>query len=664
MTQFPQRHNNHSLESRSELFLKSHLPADWIIDKPTDYGIDYKVEIVKDRAVNGQNFSIQLKAHQQPGKGNAITVTLERPTINLYLARLEPVLLVCYIAEHNEAYCAWFSDKTVNLTKPNQSFTIRLDAKNKISSLNWEEVSAKVDAIFSRRSLLYSFPEYDFAEMGIDEKTAVGHYINKDYDTAIYQFKQIYKKDQAAVWLNYIAMCHYQLYQYKDALSVINHALGMADLTEIRLNKASILAEYGIETDNKAMLIQASEIFKTQLDQKEDSMRHYNYANTLGALNEHELAKENYKKALKINPNLATAWKNLGSVYAVQKNVAKELECFDRALNINPTLPQALLCKGITLIRNLEQYEQGMAYLERAFQAESGLFQKYTGGFFWFALASFKIGKTRNGIEFLEKGLEQYPGDPYLLNLKRDYYKDNWHKTPELVPMAKQFMLYRLELEPGDVYALECLMRIYLAENNKISAFALLKKHTVLFRDTDIDNCTNSMFDITPYLDALKNYHHYCQFRYQHPLEKFVNKKNSQLFYFELNEMVGLKLFNESMEFIYKNRKDKKFEQKFIQHQLKVSKIYYPETAPYAISASVEDTDPFGEQMCYAIVHIPILAMRELGRINGYLTVKMSLYSRKTGVAINNAEEQEISRAIRMACLEKIQQRYHFFPNP
>lgn len=633
------------------------------MDKPVDYGIDFKIDIVKNRQVIGQNFSVQLKAHEQLGRGKLITASLDRSTINLYLARLEPILIICYITEQNEAYYTWFTENSVDLTKNQQSHSLRFNPDNKISVLNWDIIANRVDEIFSRRFLLHSFPEFDFSNMGAEEKDAAAHYLKQDYETAGYLFKQLQKRNPSGCWLNSIAMCHYALYQYKDALVNINKALSMADLTEIRLNKAAILAEYGIESGNRAMVLEAKQIFRSAVDIDGNTGQHFNYANTLGWLGENEEAKKQYEKVLKMNPNHAEAWKNLGEIYSRTKKTTKEFQCYDNALAIKPKLPQALMCKGIALIREHQNYEDGIIYLNQTIEVEPDLFSKYSSGYFWFAYANFKTENKHRGLDFLSQGLNHYPGDPYLLNLKRDYFKENWQSSEEIKSEAIEFMLYRLELEPNDAIALECLIRIYLSEENKIEAINSLRKHTVLFRRSVMSEIINEYFNIEPFLDALYNYQHYCNFRHEHPMEKDLNPKLSPTFYFEFTELVGLKMFHDCLEYIKNNKENKNFEKNIFTYQFEQALKYYPFTAPFMMTESVEQKKIFGEQMCNAMVHIPILAIREIARINGYFTVKYNLNKHKMNLAVKGSKEKEYNQKILLACLTEIQQRYHFFPD-
>ncbi|UUC47374.1 tetratricopeptide repeat protein [Flavobacterium cerinum] len=462
--------------------------------------------------MNGQNFSVQLKSHAKLASGKPITAKLERSTINLYLAILEPVLIIYYIAEHDEAYYCWFTEKTVDLTKKNKSFTISFNSTNKLSSIDWNTISSHIEEIFSRRFLLHSFPEHTFSEMGIEEKEASAHFIKGDFTSALHIYYQLQKKSPSAHLLNSIALCHYELYQYKDALKNINEALAIIDSSTIRLNKASILTEYGIESGNKAMVLEASTIFKSSLDENEDYNQHYNYANTLRWLGYYDEAKKHLKIALDKNPNYAEAWKNLGEIYSKKGDTDKEINCYKNALAINPKLAPALMSMGIALIREMQNFDEGIKYLEKAVMEDPDLFSKFSTGYFWLSFANFGIDQNSKGEFYLSQGLTHYPGDPYLLNLKRNLFVERWHESPEKKRLAKEFMLFRLNFEPNDTIALECLCKIYFNDGENSRMFELIKNRTVLFQNTSTVEFIESGFDLEPFLSSIRSYGDYCSF--------------------------------------------------------------------------------------------------------------------------------------------------------
>lgn len=66
MSDFPERHRNHEIETLSENYFRNQIPLSWVLNKFTlDYGVDYNCEIVIDKMVSGMNFSVQLKGKEK-----------------------------------------------------------------------------------------------------------------------------------------------------------------------------------------------------------------------------------------------------------------------------------------------------------------------------------------------------------------------------------------------------------------------------------------------------------------------------------------------------------------------------------------------------------------------------------------------------------------------
>ncbi|WP_421797457.1 DUF4365 domain-containing protein [Haliscomenobacter sp.] len=97
MNQFPQRPDQHVLDSKASKYLKAKLPDEWISDPiSSDYGIDYSVNIVNKGNVLGPNFSIQLKGKQDISGKVKATTQLKKSTLNYWNNRFEPILVVIY----------------------------------------------------------------------------------------------------------------------------------------------------------------------------------------------------------------------------------------------------------------------------------------------------------------------------------------------------------------------------------------------------------------------------------------------------------------------------------------------------------------------------------------------------------------------------------------
>jgi tetratricopeptide (TPR) repeat protein len=107
----PLRTREHALEKESRLAFEVLLPERWVYRRKDDddYGIDGEVEVFRDDGVGiGLTFLVQLKAtdEKSPDKGLARSVPLDRASYYRSLAL--PVLMVRYLAAHEQTYVRWF----------------------------------------------------------------------------------------------------------------------------------------------------------------------------------------------------------------------------------------------------------------------------------------------------------------------------------------------------------------------------------------------------------------------------------------------------------------------------------------------------------------------------------------------------------------------------
>ncbi|MCU0392073.1 MAG: DUF4365 domain-containing protein [Thermoflexibacter sp.] len=423
---YPKRDRNHIIEEYSERFLKSHIPIEWVINKfHIDYGTDYNCEIAsKEGEVTGRNFTIQLKGKEKESDDEFIKVTkIKRTTINRWLKRLEPTLIVVYVIDEKEAYWLWFKEDTVDLTKSNDSFLINIPRLNRFSTISWSDVEKNIIEIFNKKHLLYTNPKNVKFH---DEKQAWNYYYQGNYEKSLSIFNELIKTDNLnALYWNAIAIIYYQLYEYKKALIAINNALNIVkDEQTLLLNKATILTEFGMQNSDSIKMELAKEIYESLDKYKNDYNYYYNYANVLSGLKLYEKAEYNYVKCLELNPNFAEAWKNLGTNYFNTRKHQKEIECYDNALIINPNLPQALFSKGITIFKVYNQVNDGLELMQKAIKNSHNdqLAMSYPHAFFWIAEAYYALKDIQNALNWNDKGLTNNPSDEYLLNQRKRFF--------------------------------------------------------------------------------------------------------------------------------------------------------------------------------------------------------------------------------------------------
>ena len=105
---FPKRPLSHVSGDEAVSIFTANCPAEWIVSSiHPDYGLDLRIEITKDTAVTGEEFYVQIKGKQsiRPLSNGKVEVQISQPTINYWLGKLNPVLIVLVDVPNK---CFWF----------------------------------------------------------------------------------------------------------------------------------------------------------------------------------------------------------------------------------------------------------------------------------------------------------------------------------------------------------------------------------------------------------------------------------------------------------------------------------------------------------------------------------------------------------------------------
>lgn len=446
---FPIRHPNTVLESISEKYFKKHLPESWIAEKPTDYGIDWIISLVKNNCVVGLNFSVQLKAkHNIQGKP---AIRLKKSTLNYLFNRLEPGMIVLYDQRTEVAYWKWLHPADFDLSGEAGSFKVQFSSEQTLSSIDWEEVYQYVQKVFKVKNHLLTSLEYDLFNTSSEaEIKAWSHYFARNHDEAAFYFKRLVEQNAKPIWLQALAQCLYQVMDYRNAIIYINQALETDQSDEILLTKGSILAEDGIRTKDNRKLSEAEKVFSALYEKKANALNAYNYANTIYNLKKNEEAIKLYRHALALNPNYAEAWKNLGQVYYAIRRHDLEMECYNNALKINPELMQAKVSRAVTLGSIYEQYNNAIQILLECVETDKSLFAEFSAIYYWIGFFYARTGKINDALNWVNKGLDNNPGDSYLLNFKANFLYEILDSRQDLIDEALSFYSQNHQLNGND----------------------------------------------------------------------------------------------------------------------------------------------------------------------------------------------------------------------
>ncbi len=622
----PNRHNTHILETKSNKYFNNCIPDEWFIDKPDhDYGVDYIVNIAINNQVTGLNFSVQLKSTEKRVTNEKISIRLKHKTLGLFNTRLEPVLLVIYVQEDEEAYWYWFNDLDIDLTSSQKTFTINIPPENKLSLTNWDDIFKYVQHIFGIKKLIEGLKDIDYENLSDKEILAWKYYHADDYENAIFYFRNLLKdKPEDINMIEGLAHSLYLNYNYKEALQNINKVLEFSDKPSYHLIKACILAEDGIQNNIKGKIVKAKNIFKKFVNNNYyQDIHHYNYANTLSRLGENEEALKHYKICLELNPNNAEAWKNLAQVYFDINQHDKEIECYNKALNINPNLTQALFSKGVSLSFIYGKDKVGLDLMIEALDNDEDMLQKYTLGHYWLAYSNEKLDNLEESLKWIDKGLDYEPENIYFLNFKSKLLEKHWIDHEWIKNEAINFFEYRLELENNfpSLYFLIIINNI----KNEQEIIKLIKKYTSLIKNSNHNTLKKCDIRVNESITFLLHYNKYLNLRHTHPISRYIDHLISELFsispqFFEILDLIFANCYSNGILEFY-NTKDR---EQMIQKILSELSFAYK-----SIFVLIPD-DNFSEEdaisiMSHVCAEFPTIIKREFGVQVGYLTGALGL---------------------------------------
>jgi tetratricopeptide (TPR) repeat protein len=350
------------------------------------------------------------------------------------------------------------------------------------------------------------------------------YYRNGDHERASVEFKRYLKEnphDKTAFMA--LAWSEYRMYRYRDALRTINQALEIAPDDPDALGiKGCVLAEQGISEGKKTMLLMSREIFSQMVEHYGRWVDHYNFANTLGALGEHETAKSEYEAALEKDDRQAEVWKNLGESYFQLKRHDDELRCYDRALAINPNLTEALFSKGVTLLVIRGDSAQALALFRRARAADPELEKRWPHVWYWQARANLGAGNLQAARKDIEKGLQYHPDHHGLLQLKKEVLSQLWELDPKYETEAKAFFKFMIELMPNDFVSFAELMRIYNARGDYKTMWPEIGRVLIGKRQDVSHHVSLTEYNLDDVLRACRFNGAYAKFRSLNPIDSYV----------------------------------------------------------------------------------------------------------------------------------------------
>ena len=131
----------------------------------------------------------------------------------------------------------------------------------------------------------------------------------------------------------------------------------------------------------------------------------YCQGNAWTALKRYSEAISKYEEALQLQPGFAKCWKNMGSAYLSLDRREKAKECYERALEHNPTLFEALYCLGALLGKDGKDLPKALDCMNNIEVAPLPPIQQ-ASVLAWRAILCLKLGRYSEGIENGEKAIQ------------------------------------------------------------------------------------------------------------------------------------------------------------------------------------------------------------------------------------------------------------------
>lgn len=120
MTDYPRRPQPHIIGEEAVRIFRNSCDPQWIVStSEPDYGIDLKIELTSGGQVTGQECYVQVKGTTKiriPGYASKLgpIVTVKRSTLNYWLAKLNPIVVVLVDVNTKEIWYGWVDGGSIS----------------------------------------------------------------------------------------------------------------------------------------------------------------------------------------------------------------------------------------------------------------------------------------------------------------------------------------------------------------------------------------------------------------------------------------------------------------------------------------------------------------------------------------------------------------------
>ncbi|SDG35853.1 tetratricopeptide repeat protein [Epilithonimonas hungarica] len=301
----------------------------------------------------------------------------------------------------------------------------------------------------------------------------------------------------------------------------------------------------------------------------------------------------------------------------------EEIVCYDKALKINPNLPQALFSKGVTLSHIYKKHTEGLSLMLKSNEYEEEMMNGFPIGYFWIAYTYEKLDKIDESLRYIDKGLSIDPENLFMLDFKTNLLAFNFDKNDKLKNIAIAFFEYRLELDNHFKSLYYFIKAKEIHDENTI--LELLKKYTAIVKFADLGTFTKCELKLPDLLKFLLHYDKYLTLRQTYPLSRYLNhliSPNHSISseFYEIMDLIFAKSFSDAIEEYYKAGN-----MKLIGEEILNGLSFLPNAIFELIPNEEYTQDEAVAIMAHTYLEYPNIAVCELGIQIGLITGNFGL---------------------------------------
>jgi tetratricopeptide (TPR) repeat protein len=344
-----------------------------------------------------------------------------------------------------------------------------------------------------------------------------------EFDLGIAQLKRfLAHQPESYTARQLLAWSYYRQDRFDEALAEINRARRLKEDEQSAGIKACILAEKGIKEHDKVSLLGALELFKASLDRPIPHTWHifYNIGNVLAALHQYDEAIKHYRIGIELDQKQPTLWKNLATALHEAGKHDEEMPCFDKALELDPQQPEALVSKAVSLLMDFGKADEAAPLFQLAMRLSPDTVAKWPHVLYWYAVAREKQGKLDEALFLIEESLEQQPGDRASRYLKSRILGKLLERDPSFQQRAYGFWLAELSIEPLNFDARRELVRFY-AKSDPLETWKLVDESISIFDIGPTVTLEPLGFEPIVVMEALRHLPQYRLLRQIQPLSNY-----------------------------------------------------------------------------------------------------------------------------------------------